>query len=216
MIPSDHRVHFLKESFKKLNLPVDLVKEQVSGKEWERLKREPELESILLGEQLDPKPIKGISFFLFKSRDFTFYLDQELDYNRYRKAYLNLEWYKEFQLFNLLDQKVFCRKYENECFKHGVKEGNWTNPAAEKIFGRSGPIGDLGEASGGSAAWKLRALKNFIIDLKLKGSKLETKRLGIYDKVLKGGKVMQLRNIFLMNDPDLLINIIYRKVNANA
>ena len=60
----------------------------------------------------------GISFYLFKSREFSFYLDQELDYNRYRKNYLNLDWYKEFSLFNLLDQKVFCRKYENECLKH--------------------------------------------------------------------------------------------------
>ena len=76
MTPSDHRVHFLKESFKKLNLPVDLVREQVSGKEWERLKSLPELDSILSGEQLDPKPIKGISFYLFKSREFSFYLDQ--------------------------------------------------------------------------------------------------------------------------------------------
>ncbi len=158
-------------------------------------------------------PGMEIETFPMEFGKFCVILDDQLHFNHYRQITLRSEFYENMPYFPLENYKMFCRKYEKECLKSGIKPMLWTNPEAEKHFGPSLEPGDLGLQ--GSSAWKLTAFKDMMQDVYAKHKKIRLLRLSVWDELMVNKHLVRL-NDFLMTpaskDNEILLNFAERKV----
>ena len=158
-------------------------------------------------------PSMNIETFPLEFGKFCVILDDQLHFNRYRQTTLQSDIYEKMPFFPLENYKMYCRRFEKECLKSGVKPMLWTNPEAEKLFGSSEESGDLGMR--GSSGWKLTAFIDFMQDVYAKQKSIRLLRLSVWDELMVDGRLVKL-NDFLMSpnskDGDILLNFAERKV----
>lgn len=137
-------------------------------------------------------------------------LDEELHFNRYRNITLRSGLYESLPLIKVDNYKRYGRQFEKECLKSGMRSGLWTNPKAEKFFGKSADAGDF--FRNGSSEWKLRAFYDFLQDANALISKKEIIRISIYDNLMVEGKLMRLDKILAnsIQHEKYLVNFVNR------
>jgi len=87
-------------------------------------------------------------------------LDEELHFNRYRKATLEPDWARLLPWAG--DYVSLCIRMESECLSAGQWGKRWTNPSCEAMFGGADPPGLFTDH--GAPRWKQRALYDAIKD----------------------------------------------------
>ena len=107
-------------------------------------------------------------------------LDEELHFNRYRRATLDAPWYRHVPWAT--EYATLCAAHAERCRAAGSWGKRWSNPSCERLFG---PAGDPSDLTGpGAPRWKQRALYDAIKDLAaLSGTAPTLARLSIYDTV---------------------------------
>jgi hypothetical protein len=106
-------------------------------------------------------------------------LDEELHFNRYRRATLDAEWAAKLAWRDAyLDQ---CERHERDCVSAGSWGKRWTNPSCEAMFGVAGPATDL--TSSGAPRWKQRALYDSVKDACHVASVVRLARLSVHDLI---------------------------------
>ncbi|MFE5671673.1 hypothetical protein ACFQ58_08690 [Agromyces sp. NPDC056523] len=106
-------------------------------------------------------------------------LDEQLHFNRYRAATLDSPWTSELAWTPAY--KAYCTSEEARCLKDGRSQKRWTSPPAERMFGVSGPPGDLEIL--GSARWRQRALYDCMKDTLAASGSVHLARVSIFDEV---------------------------------
>lgn len=108
-------------------------------------------------------------------------LDEELHFNRYRRATLtgNLgataPWASAY-----LDA---CVRHESDCMRAGRWGARWTSASSARMFGRAAEAGDLDRA-GGAPRWKQRAMYDAMKDaVALTIAGIPLARLSVWDDV---------------------------------
>ena len=117
-------------------------------------------------------------------------LDDQLHFNRYRFRTLKSKFYEDLNGFPLEKYKRFCRTYERECIKSGLKEGLWTSPESEKYFGKPSEPGDF--FANGSPGWKLKSFTDLLKDIYASTNQVNMIRIPIYDNLLISGQLYQI------------------------
>ena len=107
--------------------------------------------------------------------DFIIELDEQEHFNRFRLKTLESSIYKQFNNFNVVEYKSFCRKYEYHCRKHG---GFWENASTKKQFSQSEIDGQQG-----ATRWKQRAFYDFVKDAYSITTNVPIIRVSIYETV---------------------------------
>lgn len=87
-------------------------------------------------------------------------LDEELHFNRYRRATLEPDWTVELPWRR--DYLALTVEHEAGCLAAGRWGKRWTNPSCEALFGPADPPGVF--VSGGAPRWKQRALYDAMKD----------------------------------------------------
>lgn len=158
-------------------------------------------------------PTMDIETFPMEFGKFCVVLDDQMHFNHYRLITLRAAFYENAPNFPLENYKLYCRRYEKECLKSGIKPMIWSNPEAEKHFGPSLDPGDLGLQ--GSSGWKLTAFKDFMQDIYARHKKIRLLRLSVWDELMVNKQLVRL-NDFLMTpaskDNEIFLNFAERKV----
>ena len=139
-------------------------------------------------------------------------LDDQLHFNRYRFKTLKSSFYWEFKTFPLDKYRRFCRTYEKECIKSGLKEGLWSSPESEKYFGKPSDPGDF--FANGSPGWKFKSFTDFLKDIYAFRSQFHLIRIPIYENLLIGGKLYQIGKLLesrSSNNIPFILNFIKTK-----
>lgn len=143
-------------------------------------------------------------------------IDESIHYNRFRANTLGADVYRDEALkWKPLDYKRYCRKYEGEALKGGIKEGCWSNVEADKLFGGSDEPGEF--YSLGSSGWKLTAVKDALIDLYCLSKGLNLIRFSMYNSLLFKGKLEQYGKILLYGSDEqqtLCLKVMERAIKA--
>jgi hypothetical protein len=117
-------------------------------------------------------------------------LDEELHFNRYRRATLEPKWAHMLPWRD--DYARHCDQMEGICLSAGSWGKRWSTPSCEAMFGSAGPPGRLLE--GGAPRWKQRALYDAIKDgyAATRGSR-SVARVSVHDRVggLELGRVLE-------------------------
>lgn len=87
-------------------------------------------------------------------------LDEELHFNRYRKATLEPAWMASLPWRQ--EYRRYCGEHEPVCMAAATWGQRWTNPSCARLFGEGGSLGDL--SGTGAPRWKQRALYDAIKD----------------------------------------------------
>lgn len=115
-------------------------------------------------------------------------LDEDLHFNRYRAATLELPWAKALPWTSEYQRQ--CIDGEDMCWKAGRLGGKWTSPSTVNMFGIGDPRGAF--TSGGSPRWKQRALYDAVKDaFAVHGDRHRLARISIHD-VISGVSVNDL------------------------
>lgn len=120
-------------------------------------------------------------------------LDDQLQFNRYRLTTLRSPLYKKIPSFPLQKYRSYCKKYESECLKSGMRLNTWTYPEAEKHFGRAQDPGDLGLT--GSPGWKYNAYVAFLQDMMAVHNKIRLIRLSIWDELMINNRLVKVNDM---------------------
>lgn len=120
-------------------------------------------------------------------------LDDHTHFNRYRSITFRSPVYSQLSGIDASKFKIFCRKYEKECLKSGVREGVWSSPLAERFFGSASAPGDFFGV--GSPGWKLQAFNEFLGDLCCLINRRKLVRIPTYDTVLFNNQFTQIGKI---------------------
>ncbi|CAN5561543.1 hypothetical protein BH23BAC1_BH23BAC1_40680 [soil metagenome] len=141
--------------------------------------------------------------------------DEGLHFNRYRNLTLRSEIYNSIPAFPLENYRRYCRNYEKECAKAGLKTGAWSNTKSDFYFGASAIPGDF--FKNGSGGWKLTAFKDFMEDIYWPFSGYRLLRIASYDHFMAEGKLVRIDSIlerpshpFQMH----LIKFLDRRINS--
>jgi hypothetical protein len=110
----------------------------------------------------------------------------------------------------------YCRQYESECLKAGLRDGLWTFPEAEEHFGEASDPGDF--FGNGAPAWKYRAFTEHITDIMSLYAGTPVIRYSVYDNLMIDGKVLQVRDLLMTSSderyPEYLRRYIKRKLES--
>lgn len=87
-------------------------------------------------------------------------LDEELHFNRYRRATLDAEWSSPLPWRE--DYLRLCLERERDCLAAGRWGKRWTSRSTEGMFGSADPPGEFGTT--GAPRWKQRALYDALKD----------------------------------------------------
>jgi hypothetical protein len=142
-------------------------------------------------------------------------LDESLHFNRYRNITLKSEFYDNFPNFSLNNYRRYCRNYEKECLKAGLKTGNWSNFESDYYFGISSQPGDF--FKNGAGGWKLLALKDFLEDVYWSFNEFKILRIAVYDTIMAGGKLFRIDSILERpNHPyqEYLLKSLVRRIDS--
>jgi len=140
-------------------------------------------------------------------------LDDQLQFNRYRGATLKSPLYDKILHFPLQKYRIYCRKFERECLKSGMKLHTWTNQEAEQHFGKAQEAGDLG--LNGASGWKMTAFISFLKDALAIKMKIKLIRLSIWDEMMIDKKLVKVKDLLLNpshNDSQMVIQFFERKL----
>lgn len=121
---------------------------------------------------------------------FVLLLDEELSFHRYRAKTFKSALYEKLSGLNVNQYRRYCRIYEKNCLKVGLREGIWSNSKAEKHFGVPSEPGDF--FANGSPGWKLLALQEFLRDAYAIEKQWNLYHISIYDNLLIEGKLQPL------------------------
>jgi hypothetical protein len=121
------------------------------------------------------------------------FLDENLHFNRYRNFTLKSDYYENLLSFPLNNYRRYCRNYEKECLKAGLKTGNWSNLESDFYFGPSSQPGDF--FKNGAGGWKLLATKDFLEDIFWPSKEYKVLRISVYDTIMAGGKLIRTDSI---------------------
>jgi len=111
----------------------------------------------------------------------------ELAFNRYTAICLRSEFYQGALGFKLESFVRYCRQFEENCKKAGLKPGIWTNRLAEELFGQSADPGDFYDS--GSSGWRLNAIQGMLRDIVLLQQGIPSIHVAIYDGIMIEGKL---------------------------
>lgn len=143
-------------------------------------------------------------------------LDGSLSYNRYRIKTLRNPVYDSLPGAQVDHLRRYCRQYESECLKAGLREGYWTNPEAESHFGEASDPGDF--HGNGAPGWKWRAFRQHITDIMSHYANMPVIRFSVYDNLMIEGQIVQVQDLLMTSSderyPDFLKNYISRKLEA--
>lgn len=112
----------------------------------------------------------------------------ELSYNRYKAALLRLPFYAGISGFSADTHLRYCRQFEHNCLKAGIRDGVWSSLAAERHFGKSSEPGDF--FGNGSAGWKLAAFKELARDVLAIAEGFSPVYFSLYDQLMVNGKLI--------------------------
>ncbi|MEM8895583.1 MAG: hypothetical protein AAGC88_13460 [Bacteroidota bacterium] len=125
-------------------------------------------------------------------------IDDALSFHRYRLVTFRSPAYQSINDLDLNNYRRYCRQFESECTKSGVRDGIWTNKQAERHFGAAATAGDF--FGTGSPGWKLKAFSDFLLDIYATEAGLSLIRLPIYGNLMVGGKLERLDKLLLKGD----------------
>ncbi|MFA0964233.1 hypothetical protein AB9P05_20665 [Roseivirga sp. BDSF3-8] len=141
-------------------------------------------------------------------------LDTSLAYNRYRIKTFRNPVYDNLPGVAVDSLRRFCRQYESECLKSGMREGIWTSEEAESHFGAASEPGDF--HGNGAPGWKWHAYTDHIMDIMSLYSGVPVIRFSIYDNLMVDGKIVQVQDLMMTSSderyPDFIKNYISRKL----
>lgn len=143
-------------------------------------------------------------------------IDDDLHFNKYRTITLRSSIYDMMPEFPRDSYRRYCRTHEKQCLKAGSNGILWSNTISEKHFGKSNDNGDLGLT--GSSAWKMRAYQDYLADLSSCIFDHKIVRISMYDTLLIGGKLTQLRELIISRKPENerhIISLIKQKISAS-
>jgi hypothetical protein len=126
--------------------------------------------------------------------------EYDFDLNRYRVKTLRSELYDHFKPFEISQYRNVCRTKEQEALKSGLRPPVWTNPQAEKIFGKAEEPGDFYGVGG--AGWKLRAFIQFLLDLYCFKNKKSLVRITPYNTLMANGKIVAVKQLIELADQE--------------
>ncbi|MGB3180865.1 MAG: hypothetical protein WBB45_05715 [Cyclobacteriaceae bacterium] len=143
-------------------------------------------------------------------------LDEDLSYNRYRSKTLRNQVYDNLPGAQPDHLRRYCRQYESECMKAGMRHDLWTSPEAEAHFGEAS---DPGEFYGtGASGWKLRAFTEHITDIMSLYSGTPVIRFSVYDNLMVEGRILQVRDLLMTSAderyPEFLKSYMKRKLET--
>jgi hypothetical protein len=120
-------------------------------------------------------------------------IDDELSFNRYRNITLRSNVYKKYSEARVENYKRFCRQYEKECLKAGVRKGIWSNHLSENYFGASSDPGDF--FGKGSSGWKFKAFQDYLQDFAAFVTHKKILRISTFENLMIEGKLLRLDKI---------------------
>ncbi|MBX2840648.1 MAG: hypothetical protein KTR26_02680 [Flammeovirgaceae bacterium] len=123
-------------------------------------------------------------------------LDEQLHFNKYRRATLRSEAYDDYKGFSINNYRTYCRKFDKECLKSGLSGNNWTDKVSEKHFGKPEERGDLG--GNGSPKWKLRAFQDYLKDISSKVLPVKFLRIAIWEEIMINRQLVKMNQILTM------------------
>ncbi len=123
--------------------------------------------------------------------------DDELAYNRYAAVCFRSAFYQKLGGLRVDACQRYCRQFENNCKKVGLRKDIWTNTESEKHFGQASDPGDF--YGNGSPGWKMIAFENMLRDMVAVQQGYQLLHISIYDQVMSGGKLLTLGE--LMKSP---------------
>lgn len=142
-------------------------------------------------------------------------IDEDLHFNRYRSLTLKSEIYRSLPDFPLENYRRYCRSYEKECIKAGLKAGTWSNKESDYYFGPSSSPGDF--FRNGSGGWKLNAFKDYLEDLYWPSAGYKLLRFAVYDHIMADGKLVRIDSILERPAHPLqqhLLKFLERRINS--
>lgn len=125
--------------------------------------------------------------------DKAFVVHDELTFNRYTAICLRSPFYQNVTEFQVESFARYCRQFEENCKKAGLKAGVWTNRLAEELFGQSADAGDF--YGPGSSGWKLNALQGLLRDMTLQHHRIPSVHVAIYDGLMTEGKLQTVADL---------------------
>lgn len=125
-------------------------------------------------------------------------IDDALSFHRYRLATLRSPSYQEIGTLDINNYRRYCRQFESECIKSGVRTNVWTNKNSERHFGVASDPGDF--FANGSPGWKYSAFADYLLDAYAHQIGLSLIRLPIYANLMLGGRLERLDKILLKGD----------------
>jgi len=117
----------------------------------------------------------------------------ELTFNRYTAICLRSELYQNTAEVKVESFARYCRQFEENCKKAGLKAGIWTNRLGEELFGQSADPGDF--YGSGSSGWKLNALQGLLRDVTLRQHRIHSIHVAIYDGLMTEGKLQTVADL---------------------
>ncbi len=143
---------------------------------------------------LDQISLRSVDFWV---GEYYALIDDALRFHRYRLATFRSPAYQNINL-DISNYRRYCRQFESECIKAGVRDDLWTNPEAENHFGRAAEAGDFFGA--GSPGWKYTAFQDFLLDAYAYKANISLLRLPIYANFMVGGKLERFDKLLLKGD----------------
>lgn len=120
-------------------------------------------------------------------------LDDHAHFNRYRNLTLRSSLYDQIPKYPKAGYQRYCRSYEKECLKAGMREGVWSSGTAEKYFGPAAEPGDF--FGNGATGWKLQAYKDYLRDLSAFSAGYTLIPVSVYDNLMIDGKLVKIETI---------------------
>lgn len=117
----------------------------------------------------------------------------ELSFNRYKAIVLRSPFYENHAGFKVESYLRYCRQFENNCLKAGLRQGIWTSALAEKHFGLPAEAGDF--FGTGSPGWKLIVYQDFLLDYSASKAGLVPVHFAIYDQLMLNVKLVGLGDL---------------------
>jgi hypothetical protein len=213
MTPEDFRLRQIQRLFEEREIEFSIHKFSISRAQLKNLLKLPAALEYCSRFRADISKLVLQPFFCLKLGNTHAFIDQELDFNRYRGIALNSEFYKDWKAFKALEFKVYSKKYEGECAKLGHKNGIWSSKESDLVFGKSAKTGDLGFSSGGSSGWKLLAIRNLLLDLYFYTGQRPFIRVSIYDKIMLNARLHTFGELLRNGDNDVITKFLNRKIS---
>ncbi|MDQ3393259.1 MAG: hypothetical protein M3512_03980 [Bacteroidota bacterium] len=145
-----------------------------------------------LGGQQAKVPFLHKTFYFIEPKTIIV-LDDYLHFNRYRAVALRSGLYEQLAFFPLDNYRRYCRNFEKECIKSGLKNGIWSNKESNYHFGDASEPGDF--FKNGSSGWKLQAFKDYLEDAAALLYNYKLVRFSVYDNFLAEGKLIRLDSV---------------------